>query len=222
MHTATPSPLPRIVIADDHSLVRKGLRLLIEDARAAVVVGEASSTTELMQLLAGVDCDLLVTDFSMPSPKEDDGTRMLRKVARLRPALPVIVLTMASNIHLIRAMLVAGVKAIVGKGDGMPELLYAIHAASSGRTYLSASIRNLLQVTTGDALDAGLAPTLSARESEVLRLYASGLSVSAIAKVLQTSRKTVSRQKVGAMEKLSLLSDLEIYEYARVQGLRDR
>ncbi len=214
--------VPRVIIADDHDMVRRGLCLLLEEAGAARIVGEAAAADTLISLLEQIDADLLVTDFSMPSQVENDGADMLALIARRWPALPVVVLTMATSVHIIRTILLSGARAVVGKADGVAELIQALQAASLGRTYLGHSVRALMRGAEGDMLGGTRAPTLSIRESEVLRMYASGLAVGAIAAKLNKSRKTISRQKISAMEKLSLCSDLEIYEYARRQGLRTR
>lgn len=214
--------LPRVIIADDHTLVRRGLCMLLEEAGTAVIVAEASSSDGLIKALEQHGADLLVTDFSMPSSLESDGVEMLRRVAHGWPTLPVVVLTMASSVHIIRSILLSGTKAIVGKADGVNELIQAMQAALLGRTYLGTSIRVLMLGPEGDMLGQATKPALSLRESEVFRLYASGLSVGAIATQLNKSPKTISRQKISAMEKLSLYTDLDIYEFARREGLRTR
>jgi two-component system capsular synthesis response regulator RcsB len=211
---------PRVILADDHAMVRRGLCLLLEDAGVAVIVGEASTADELIDLLGKREADLLVTDFSMPSTSENGGVDMLKRIAHHWPDLPVVVLTMASSVHVIRTILLNGAKAVVGKADGAQELIQAMQAARLGRTCLSTSVRALMMGPQGDMLPDPEAPALSVRETEVLRLYASGLSVTDIANQLKRSRKTISRQKISAMEKLSLFSDLDIYEYARREGLR--
>ncbi len=220
MMRATSTLPPRVVIADDHTLVRRGLCMLLEEAGAGVVVAEAASSDGVIRALEQHDVDLLVTDFSMPADQETDGVDMLRLIAHRWPELPVVVLTMASSVHIIRTILLSGAKAVVGKADGVHELIQAMQAAMAGRTRLGTSIRLLLLGPEGDVLGHEVPPVLSVRESEVLRLYASGLTVGAIAAQLNKSPKTISRQKISAMEKLSLFTDLEIYDYARRQGLR--
>jgi len=218
----TKASVPRIIIADDHDMVRRGLCLLLEEAGAARIVGEARAADAMISLLERIDADLLVTDFSMPSPVENDGAGMLELVARRWPTLPVVVLTMATSVHIIRTILQTGAKAVVGKADGVAELIRALEAARQDRIYLGNTVQAILRGAEGDTLGGKCVPTLTIRESEVLRMYASGLAVGAIATKLNKSRKTISRQKMSAMDKLSLRSDLEIYEYARRQGLRTR
>lgn len=223
-NTRTPT---RIIIADDHPVVLLGIKALLHghgnDLR---VVGEAGSSRELLALLPGRECDLLITDYSMPDATgAEDGLAWLKRLRREYPALPVIVLTMIHNPALVRGMLRAGINGVVGKAAMTHELLLAIHAVTAGRVYVGEHVRDAVadvgapeSGAEGDA--ASNDPSmLSRREAEIVRLYASGLSVTQIAERVHRSVKTISQQKNSAMRKLGLSSNSQLYEYARVWGL---
>lgn len=213
----------RITIADDHPVILMGLRALLNGhGEAYQVIQEAHNGEELLRLLAEQPCDLLITDYSMPDENgSGDGLPMLRHVRRDYPALPIIVLTMVHNLTIIRGMLAGGVQGVVEKATLTKELLLAVQAVSNGRIYLSERLR-AAQVATSSghplpALGEGIA--LSTRQAEIVRLYASGLTVTQIAEKVHRSVKTVSQQKNDAMRKLGLTSNSELYEYARAHGL---
>lgn len=210
--SGTPNSL-RIILADDHPVVRSGVRMLLEHNSSAAVVAEAGTPEELFAALERMAVDLVLTDFSMPGGRAADGLSMLGRLLRRWPQTPVIVLTMAGNVGVLQTILDTGVHGLLNKSDALTELTLAVNAVSHRRTYVGSGIRRLL------AADASLGESprgaLSPRETEVLRLFSSGLTVSEIARRLERSVKTVSRQKMDAMAKLGLRSDLEIYAYAR-------
>jgi two-component system capsular synthesis response regulator RcsB len=219
----------QIIIADDHPVILMGLRALLKSQNDAFeVVQEAHDGNELLRVLAERPCDLLITDFSMPGEQGEqgatDGLPLLKRVRRDHPVLPIIVLTMIHNQTLIRGMFAAGVQGVVEKAAFTKELLLALHAVSSGRTYLSERLR------VGTAASVARPPvsmepsqadgvTLSKREAEIVRLYAGGLTVTQIAEKVHRSVKTVSQQKNDAMRKLGLASNSELYQYAKTYGL---
>ena len=218
----------RIIIADDHPVVMLGVRALLKDRSSLHVVGEATNGGELLALLARQHCDLLITDFSMPYEDDtSDGLLLLKRLRRDYPSLPIIVLTMIHNPALIRGMLAAGVNGLVGKIAMMKELLLAIGAVMSGRTYVCESMREYAPEKGSKRTQAEAASNpsakdpavLSEREAEVVRLYVSGFTVTQIAERLHRSVKTVSQQKNDAMRKLGITSNSQLYEYARAYGL---
>ncbi|MDI9239810.1 response regulator transcription factor [Lysobacter sp. LF1] len=207
----------RIVLADDHPIVSRGVRMLLEQASGLRVVAEVASPDELMTVLAATPCDLLVTDFNMPG-EQADGLNLLQLLGRRWPELPVVVLTQLGNPGTLgNISRLSNVRGVVSKADAVKELHVAINAAVANRNYVSASVKRQLDLSGADASDATAA--LSKREAEVMRLFASGHTVSEIARQLNRSVKTVSSQKVEAMRKLGVTSDLELYSYAREHGL---
>ncbi len=204
----------RVVIADDHSVVRVGLRILINASRRCVIVGEADSADSLMNLLSSTSCDLLITDFSMPGGQQADGLKMLSTLQRLYPALPIILVTMFTSVATARAALAQGVMAIVAKTASAKELSLAINAVQQGRRYLSESLRMLLN--TRNQLHES---PLSAKEHEVVRMLASGMTVSEIAIHFKRSVSTISKQKNMAMHRLGISRDVDLFSYARDNGM---
>ncbi|MGO4221655.1 response regulator [Lysobacter sp. TAF61] len=205
----------RIILADDHPIVRSGVRVLLERNNMQVVA-EAGSTGELVRALDEHPCDVLLTDFSMPGGQLPDGLAMLEHLRSRWPQVPIIVLTMMNNPGVLSSILGTGVRGLLNKSDALSELPLAIQAVSHGREYVSAAGGHQLDQMEGH--DSTRLP-LSPREAEVLGLFVSGLTVSQIAERLDRSIKTVSRQKMDGMSKLGLKTDLEVYAYAREHGL---
>lgn len=208
----------RVILADDHPLIRAGVRIVLDDDPALTVVAEAESADQLLAVLRDTPADLLITDFSMPGGQAADGLGLIQRLRRDHPELPIIVLTMLTNVGVHGTILESGVRGLIDKGAGMAEVSLAIQAVAQGRDYVSATFREGLRQSEFDR-SARESAQLSPRELEVLRLFASGLTVSAIADRLSRSIKTVSRQKNDAMVKLGLKNDLDIFVYAREHGL---
>ncbi|WP_430389238.1 response regulator [Dyella sp. 20L07] len=209
----------RIILADDHPIVSSGTRMLLERDSSLQVVAVAASPDELLGALDAHECDLVITDYIMPAGNTADGLGLLGLMQRRWPKLPVVVMTSLSNPAILRSIQTSGVRALINKADALGELPAALRAVSRGKVYLSKSVRELLD----DGLVAAAAPTvtkvLSPKEAEVLRLFASGFTVTDIAKQLNRSVKTISGQKSEAMSKLGLRSDIDVYAYARENGL---
>ncbi|WP_158884549.1 response regulator transcription factor [Rhodanobacter sp. L36] len=214
----------QIIIADDHPVALMGLRaLLTEQNEVFQVVGEAYNGCELLQILAKRTCDLLITDFSMPTGHDSiDGLSLLKRVRRSYPNLPIIVLTMIHNPTLISGMYRAGAQAVVEKAAFTREMLLAIHIVANGGIYQNNQIRtdeppsrSTVPAETNRCRIATLSPT----EAEIVRLYVGGFTVTQIAEKLRRSAKTVSRQKSDAMRKLNLATSLDLYDYAKTYGL---
>lgn len=206
MNQAIRAPI-RVILADDHPVVRMGLATLMEDSEFAVV-GEASGPGELLASLEHTECDVLVTDYLMPGEATPDGLRLVTQLRTLRPELPIVVLTMMRDPSLLRALWATGVRALVDKTTAMQDIVPALRLVAAGHTFLSADFGMRV------AESAGYAQPLSGREADVMRRFASGMSVSAIAERQSLSVKTISKQKMDAMRKLGLRSDLELYRYA--------
>lgn len=219
MSTSPDSPL-RIVLADDHPIFRLGLRAVLEQDPTIKVVAEADGPQSLLACLQTTPCDVLISDFMMPVDKQNDGLRLIESIRRGWPQLPILVVTMLNNAALFRSMLKLGVLGLLGKGSLAGELPTAIEHLRQGKLYIAQSVSQTLQ--TGDTADTagGLSTVeLSAKELEVARLLASGLSVSEIAGRLHRSKQTVSAQKVSAMRKLGVTNDAALFIYLQEQGL---
>lgn len=209
----------RIVLADDHPIVRKGVRAVLEMDPGLRVVAEAASPAELLAALRVTPCDVVITDFGMPSDDNADGLTLLKALQREWPGLFIIVLTLIENVGVLRSVLELGIPGLVNKADSLSELSRCIAAVVARRhPYVSASIKaNLERQQRGRWAEQHIA--LSPREAEVLRYFASGMSVADIAERMGRSSKTVSRQKRSAMDKIGLQTDKDIFDYAQESGL---
>jgi DNA-binding NarL/FixJ family response regulator len=215
--TEAARPL-RILLADDHVTVRHGLKLLIEGQPDMKVVAEASDGGTAVQRTQDVKPDVVVMDISMPGMNGLVATRTLKK---LRPATAIVTLTRHSDDAYLQELLRAGVSGYVLKRSAPHELIQAIRAAAAGGQYLDSTLT--ARVTAGFLTRDGKGThksgaTLSDRESEVLRLIASGHSNKEIAARLELSVKTVEAHKANAMRKLGLNGRIDIVQYAILQG----
>ncbi|SDG77444.1 two component transcriptional regulator, LuxR family [Paraburkholderia phenazinium] len=205
-------------MADDHACVRLGVRHLLESEPYLSVVGEASDTQTLAELLDTCPCDVVVSDIGMPDIDGlSNATPILRRVLRHAPHPRVVVLTMICHPPTLSGLLHLGVSAIVDKRDTVDALPDAINAAVAGRNYLSVSVQAAFAET--GSFPRPRAGILSAREWEVFCLYIQGRSISEIAVLLNRSGKTISTQKRSAMRKLGLDSETALIKYAQQIGL---
>jgi len=204
----------RVFIADDHGIVRDGLRLLLTTLEGVEVVGEAADGLRLPTLLAERHADLLLLDLNMP------GLNRLQLIQELRqryPRLKILVLTANTETATVRSVLDAGVHGYLSKGEDTGELLEAIAALRSGRHYLARNLRLLLDSPharpTGEA-DLLSAVELTRRERQILTLAAQGRSAREIAEHFSISPLTVRKHRENLMRKLDLHSTAELTAYA--------
>jgi two-component system invasion response regulator UvrY len=210
--------MTRIIIADDHALVRKGLRQLIVEAQDMTVFGEAASGDELLTQLRTSPPDLVILDLSLGVRT---GLDLLKHVKSEFPRLPVIILSMhPEELFAVRALR-AGASGYVEKNSSPEALLTAIRQASRGGTYVSPQIAEKLAADIGRG-GAIVLPheRLSDRELEVLLLLGAGMSVTAIGHDLNLSVKTVSTHRTRILAKTSLRTNADIVEYVISHGLR--
>jgi two-component system, NarL family, invasion response regulator UvrY len=200
----------KVLVADDHPVVLRGVRYILGDTSDMTVVGEVTNAQELLEAARTIACDALVTDLSMPG---SNGLELLRDVKRERPDLPIIVLSMHSEDEFAIRALKAGASAFVTKGSAAENLIEAIRAATAGRKYITSALAERLVDQLAEH------PTqphdrLSKREFQVLRLIASGRTVSEIADELSLSVKTVSTYRARILEKMKLRTNAELTAYA--------
>ncbi|WP_438867673.1 response regulator [Pseudomonas sp. L1(2025)] len=207
----------RVVIADDHPIVRIGQKVVIEAHGRCKVVAEADGPDQLLDVLSTTPCDLLVTDFAMPGGQQADGYGLLSLLHRQYPQLPVILVTMFASVATLRASFAHGARAVVAKSASAKELPLAIKAVCAGQTFASESLRvQMVEAGTGDQSQE---PQLSSKEREVVRMLASGMTVSQIAAKVNRSISTISKQKSTAMQRLSISTDVDLFAYARSTGM---
>ncbi|HEY1304520.1 MAG TPA: response regulator transcription factor [Vicinamibacterales bacterium] len=209
----------RVLLADDHVVVREGLKLLIQAQPDMVVVSEAGDGATTIQRAQECKPDVIVMDISMPGM---NGLVATKKLKELQPDVVIVTLTRHGDDAYLQELLRAGASAYVLKQSAPAELIQAIRATASGGHYLDSTLT--ARVTAGflgregrrRLSQSGVAP--SDRESEVLRLIASGYSNKEIATQLELSVKTVEAHKSNAMRKLGLNGRIDIVKYAILQG----
>ncbi len=208
----------RILIADDHSVVRSGLRALLRADPGLEVVGEAEDGLETLRLAALLHPDMVLLDITMPP---ENGIKTAIRLKENHPEIIVLILTMHEDEGLLHEALRAGAAGYVIKRAEESEIIQAIHAASHGDIYVHpAMTRALLQqpVTSEHRRGVPVNP-LTPRELDVLRLLAKGNTNRQIAALLDLSVRTVENHRANLMGKLGLVSRVELVNYAEEQGL---
>ncbi|GAB3626054.1 DNA-binding response regulator [Pandoraea terrae] len=208
-----------VLVADDHPIVRYGIRRLLEENEIINLVGEASDSTELVGMLGDKPCDILVTDFSMPGGQFKDGLFLIGYVRRYFPHVKIIVVTMLENLAILRGILKLGVHSILSKLDEQSHIAEIVCVVADGSRYIPAGLACRLNDANAEEAWGPDVPKLSGREVEVVRLFVSGMTISEIAVKLNRSVKTVSSQKTNAMRKLGLERDVDLYHYATRSGI---
>ncbi|MFY9995977.1 MAG: response regulator transcription factor [Leclercia sp.] len=199
----------KMVIADEHTVIRRGMRAMMMDGPSLPlsVSGEAATTGELLTLLARETPDILLLGYALPeSPSGMEGLPLLKWLTRHYPALKVLILSPDTNPRIIRLALEAGARAYLSRNTDDKTLGQALRAVMHGEVFVEHSLMNAL--FQGGKMSAD---TLSGRENDVLRLICKGLSLTDIACRMHLSIKTVSAHKMRAMEKLSVKNDCQLY-----------
>ncbi|MGO8919218.1 MAG: response regulator [Stellaceae bacterium] len=209
----------RVVLADDHPVVRAGVKALIQTAPEMEIVGEAASSTAALRLIVDAAPDVAVVDVSMPGL---GGAELAARVAAQCPLVKMLALTVHEDRAYVQQMLQAGVRGYLLKRSAGDELVRAIRAVFDGGLYVDPAIAGKLltpMVASGSA--ATPKGELSDREEEVLKLVAQGFSNKEAAARLSLSVKTVETYKARAAEKLGLRSRAEIVRYGAARGWLD-
>jgi two-component system response regulator NreC len=211
----------RIVLADDHAVVRQGLRLVIAAEPDLEVTGEASSALEAIERCRALKPDVLLLDVSMPG---GGGIGALERIHQASPSTRVLVLTMHDEPEVLRVALVSGAAGFILKNAAGPELLAAIRTVAQGRTYVDptlggAALRGILAAAAGREGGESAGDRLSPREIEVLRQLALGYTNKEIANRLSLSVKSVETYRARVSEKLGLSGRAELFRYALENGM---
>ena len=208
----------RILVCDDHPIVRRGLREILEQAGAPVTVGEAASAAEGLALARKQSWDTVVLDITMPGRS---GLELLKELKSERPNVPVLVLSVHPAEQYAVRVLRAGASGYLTKESAPEELLTAIRHIVRGGRYISPSVGETLADDLGRPAEQLPHHGLSDREFEIMRLLASGKRVSEIAEQLHLSVKTVSTYRARVLLKLNLRTTAEIMRYAIKHDLGD-
>jgi DNA-binding NarL/FixJ family response regulator len=208
----------RIVIADDHAIVREGLKRIVGDAGDLQVVGEAADGGEVTRAVRELDFDVLVLDLSMPGRS---GMELIKLVKSEKPKLRILVLSMHQEMQYAVRAIKSGASGYLTKESAPSQLELAIRKIAGGGAYISTEVAEQLALGAMPGSDTLPHESLSDREFEVFRLLVSGDAVSDIAAKLNLSVKTVSTHKANLMQKLGLNNQTELVRYALKHGLTD-
>lgn len=208
----------RLVVADDHTIVREGLKQLLGAAGDIDVVGEAQNGHEVMERVRGLDFDLLLLDMSMPGKS---GIELIKQVRAEKPRLKILILSMHEEHQYAVRAIRAGASGYLTKESASRQLVDAIRKVAAGGAFISAEVAQ--QLALGAMPEAKGLPheALSDREFQIFRLIADGRSVSDIAAQLNLSVKTVSTHKSNILHKMRLSTSAELVRYAITHRLVD-
>jgi len=205
-----------ILIADDHAVVRRGLREILAEALPGARFFEAGNGDEVMGLLAKFPIGMLVLDINMPGRT---GLDVLREAKQMYPRLAVIILSVQPEDQYAMRCLRAGASAYINKDSAPEELARAVKKIMSGGRYVSAELAEMLVAKLDEADNKPLHEALSDREHEVMKMIASGVPLTEIAERLHISVKTVSSYRARIMEKMQMKSNAELTRYAMLHKL---
>lgn len=201
----------RVVICDDHAIVRKGVREILTETPDIQVVGEASNWQELLLLLAANPVDLVLLDISMP---DRNGLDILKQLRHDHPALKVLMLSMYPEEQYAIRALRAGAAGYLTKESALDELVKAVKKVAAGGKYLSSTLSDKMIANFGSPRSESPHETLSDREFQVFGMIASGKSMTEMASELSISVKTVSTYRARILEKMDMKNNVELTSYA--------
>ena len=208
--------MTRVLLVDDHAVVRRGVRDILTEALGKVSFGEAGKPSEALEKMQKETWDVVVLDISLPGR---GGVDALRDMKRLRPAVPVLVLSMHAEEHYALRALRAGAAGYVNKEGAAEELAGAVRKVLMGGTHVSARLAETLAKGLRDDSSRPPHDRLSDRELEVMRGIAAGKTVKEIGAGLALSEKTISTYRTRLLEKMQMHSNAELVQYALREGL---
>ncbi|UVA78555.1 response regulator transcription factor [Pandoraea commovens] len=210
----------RVAIADHHPVVVAGLEHELGKRPSLEVLGTARHVAEIVDVLNRTSCDVLVIDHTMPGGKYGDGLSLLATLRRMFPCVRILVLTAMVDAPMARQITDLGVASTLCKSRGIDDVIAAVHALHDGLRPTRPTHLTRRTAPAGAVSDARTA-LLSQREVQVLRMYVSGMSITAIAAKLYRTKQTVSAQKRSVMRKLGVDCDAQLYRFALQTGLPD-
>lgn len=203
-------PKIRVIIADDHAILRKGLIQILEEEQDISVVGEAKDGNEAIQLAAKMPCDVLLLDISMP---DKNGIEVIKIVRNDNQKLPILMLSMHREDQYAIRCLKAGASGYLSKQSASTELVKAIRTVATGKKYISAEVAQILANHVNVSEDTPIHELLSDREFQTLTMIGSGLTVTEIGDKLALSVKTVSVYRARILEKMQMRNNSELMNY---------
>jgi DNA-binding NarL/FixJ family response regulator len=208
----------KVLIADDHAIVRHGLKQLISETTDMTVGGEADSGLEALKHIRSEAWDVVLMDISMPGK---NGIETLKQIRSERPNLPVLILSMYPEDQYAIRLLKAGAAGYLTKESAPEQLVAALRIVAQGKKFITPAVAELLANKLGGGGESGVAPheTLSDREEQIFRMLASGNTVSDAAEQLSLSVKTISTYRTRIMEKMGMKNNAELTYYAIKNGL---
>ena len=201
----------RVFIADDHAIVREGLKQILADTKDIIVAGEAENGHDAIKRFRAAKCQVMLLDISLP---DRSGIDVLKQIKKEKPELAVLMLSMHREDQYAIRSLKAGAAGYLTKQSAPRELVKAIRQVAEGLKYISAALAQELANTVGEDHETALHETLSDREYQTLVLIASGKTVGAIAEELKLSAKTVSEYRARLLLKMKLKNSAELTHYA--------
>jgi DNA-binding NarL/FixJ family response regulator len=210
--------MTRILIVDDHEIVRDGIRKMLDEQPGAVTFGQAGTAAEALDLARDEEWDVAVLDLSLGGRS---GLEVLKDLKQIRPRLPVLILSMHAEEHYARRAFKGGAAGYITKDSPRAELLHAIKTVIKGGKYVSPALANKLVFDIERGSDRPPHEDLSDREFEVIKLIGSGKTVTEIAALLSLSDKTISTYRARILQKLQMKTSAELTRYAIENKLVD-
>jgi len=208
----------RIFIADDHAVVREGLKHILSEMPDVLVAGEAGNGQEVLEKVGRKDYDLILLDIAMPGR---DGLEILKDLKLQKPKLPVLILSMFPEEQYALRALKSGASGYLTKDSIPDELIKAVRKILNGGKYISSSFSEKLLFSFDNDAETPIHETLSDREYQVLRMIASGKTLQGIADELSLSVKTISTYRTRILEKMGMKNNAELTHYAIKRNLVD-
>jgi len=208
----------KILVADDHAVVREGIKHIFSEIPDITITGEASNGQEVLENIGKQDYDLLLLDIAMPGR---DGLEILKEIRMQKPKLPVLILSMFPEEQYALRALKSGASGYMTKDSIPNELVKAVRKILRGGNYVSSSFSDKLLTELTSDIQKPLHETLSDREYQIMRMIASGKSMNEIAAELSLSSKTVYTYRARILEKMGMKNNMELTRYTTKHGLID-
>lgn len=211
-----------ILLADDHTIVRQGIKRIIEEVQNYMVIGEVGDGLQILPKVKELHPDIIILDISMPKLR---GIEAISEIKKIDEDIKILILTVHKNEEYVYECLSSGANGYILKEDAAKELIFAIDSIKQNKIYISSNFRSdvILDLIKrkGDLRDKSSIELLTNREREVLKLIAEGYANKRIAKLLSISVRTVERHRSNIMKKLNVSNVVELVKYALKLGLVD-